>query len=62
VDAQFFLVEARADALGELAAALAAGDLEVAVAQVFPLADGRAAYASRGQLGTPGKAVLDVAQ
>jgi NADPH:quinone reductase-like Zn-dependent oxidoreductase len=60
VDAKFFLVEARPDALGQLAAELAAGDIEVAVGQVFPLADGRAAYASRGQLGTPGKAVLEV--
>ena len=40
---------------------LAAGDIEVAVAQVFPLAEGRAAYASRGRSDKPGKLVLDVA-
>lgn len=61
VDARFFLVEARADALKRLAAELAAGDLEVAVAQVYPLAEGRAAYASRGRSGKFGKTVLDVA-
>jgi NADPH:quinone reductase-like Zn-dependent oxidoreductase len=61
VDASFFLVEARADALTDLAAQLAEGDIEVAVAQVFPLAEGRAAYASRGQSEKPGKTVLEVA-
>ncbi|GAY08695.1 quinone oxidoreductase [Pseudonocardia sp. N23] len=61
VDAAFFLVEARADALSRLGADLAAGDLEVAVAKVYPLAEGRAAYAGRGQSEKPGKTVLDVA-
>ena len=61
VDASFFLVEGRADTLEQLAAELVAGDIEVAVAQVFPLAEGRAAYASRGQSDKPGKTVLNVA-
>ncbi|NEN05639.1 NADP-dependent oxidoreductase [Diaminobutyricibacter tongyongensis] len=61
VDANFFLVEARTDALNRLGAELAAGDLEVAVAQVYPLAEGRAAYGSRGQTKNSGKTVLDVA-
>lgn len=61
VAANFFLVEARTDALNRLGVELAAGDLEVAVAQVYPLAEGRAAYASRGQSEKSGKTVLDVA-
>ncbi|MCW0216520.1 MAG: NADP-dependent oxidoreductase [Pseudonocardia sp.] len=61
VDADFFLVEARPDALTRLGAELAAGDIEVAVAQVYPLAEGRAAYAGTGRSEKPGKTVLDVA-
>ena len=61
VKADFFLVEARADELNRLSAELAAGHIDVAVGQVFPLAQGRAAYASRGQSEKSGKTVLDVA-
>ena len=61
VDAAFFLVEARTEALDRLGVELATGDLEVAVARVYPLADGRAAYESRGTSGKSGKTVLDVA-
>ena len=61
VEASFFLVEGRADTLNRLADRLAAGDIEVAVAHVYPLAEGRAAYASRGRSDKPGKLVLDVA-
>lgn len=60
VDAGFFLVEARADALRRLGAELAAGRLDVAVAQVCPLAEGRAAYAGEHRPGKPGKTVLEV--
>lgn len=61
VDARFFLVDARADLLSSLGAALAEGGIEVAVAQIYPLADGRAAYGSRGLSEKPGKTILDVA-
>jgi NADPH:quinone reductase-like Zn-dependent oxidoreductase len=61
VDARFFLVEARPDALNRLAAHLATGDLEVAVAQVCPLSEGRAAYAGSERPQKFGKTVLDVA-
>lgn len=60
VDASFFLVEARPDVLSRLGTALEAGDIEVAPPQVYPLSEGRAAYASRGLSGKPGKTVLDV--
>lgn len=61
VDASFFLVEARADALDRLGADLAAGDVEVEVGEIYPLAEGCAAYAGRGQSRKRGKTVLDVA-
>ena len=61
VDARFFLVSAEAEQLRRLATLLADGDVDVAVAQVFPLSEGRAAYASRGEAGRrPGKTVLAV--
>lgn len=60
VDAQFFVVSADTGALARLAEALAVGELEVAVAQTFPLAQGRAAYESRGHQPAPGKTVLVV--
>jgi NADPH:quinone reductase-like Zn-dependent oxidoreductase len=58
VDAQFFVVHADAAALARLGESLAAGDLEVAVAATFAVADGRAAYESRGRQTAPGKTVL----
>ena len=60
VDARFFVVSARAEALERLGTILAAGALEVAIAQTYPLSEGRAAYAGRGQADGPGKTVLEV--
>ncbi|MFB2596881.1 NADP-dependent oxidoreductase [Herbiconiux sp. P17] len=59
VNAAFFVVSTRRDRLEELAALLAAEDVEVAVAQSFPLPAGRAAYES-GSLPkpAPGKTVI----
>jgi NADPH:quinone reductase-like Zn-dependent oxidoreductase len=53
VSAVFFVVSTRRERLEELAALLAAGGVEVAIAQTFPLAAGRAAYES-GSLPKPG--------
>jgi NADPH:quinone reductase-like Zn-dependent oxidoreductase len=59
VDAAFFVVATRRDRLEELAALLAVGDLEVAIAQTFPLSAGRAAYESGSQpKPAPGKTVI----
>lgn len=58
VDAQFFVVTAEPSALGRLADALAAGEVEVAIAATYPLAEGAAAYGSRGSARAPGKTVL----
>ncbi|NNC12019.1 NADP-dependent oxidoreductase [Planctomonas sp. JC2975] len=60
VDAQFFVVTADAAVLGRLAAVLATGELEVAIADTYPLAEGAAAYGSRGTSKAPGKTVLRV--
>ena len=60
VDAQFFVVSPDAEHLDRLAALLSDGGIEVEVAQVHPLSDGRAAYADRGRGGRPGKTVLEV--
>lgn len=60
VDARFFVVSARTEELERLGTVLAAGSIEVAVAQTFPLSEGRAAYASRGRVDVPGKTVLVV--
>lgn len=57
VDARFFVVSPSAAALERLGDLLAAGELEVAVAQTYPLAEGRAAYA--GRPARPGKVVLE---
>ncbi|MGW4930276.1 NADP-dependent oxidoreductase [Agromyces sp. NPDC004153] len=62
VDAQFFVVSPDAEHLGRLAALLSEGGIEVAVARTYPLSDGRAAYASRGLAGPPGKVVLEVSK
>jgi NADPH:quinone reductase-like Zn-dependent oxidoreductase len=53
VEATFFVVQTRRDRLEELAGLLADGSVEVAIAQTFALADGRAAYES-GALPKPG--------
>ncbi|PJJ63289.1 NADP-dependent oxidoreductase [Compostimonas suwonensis] len=53
VNADFFVVSTEHDRLEELAAVLAAGGVDVAIAQTFPLAEGRAAYES-GSLPKPG--------
>jgi NADPH:quinone reductase-like Zn-dependent oxidoreductase len=62
VTATFFVVNTSQDRLEELDALLSAGDVEVAVAQTFPLPVGRAAYES-GSLpkAGPGKTVILVA-
>jgi NADPH:quinone reductase-like Zn-dependent oxidoreductase len=53
VHATFFVVSTRRDRLEALAALLAEGDVEVAIAQTFPLSAGRSAYES-GSLPKPG--------
>jgi NADPH:quinone reductase-like Zn-dependent oxidoreductase len=53
VTAVFFVVRTRREKLEELAALIAAGQVEVAIAQTFPLSAGRAAYES-GSLPKPG--------
>jgi hypothetical protein len=63
VEASFFIVSARRDRLEELAARLAQQAIDVAIAQTFPLAAGRAAYESGGQPRPgPGKTVLLVSR
>lgn len=47
--------------LERLARTLSEGDVEVAISRTFPLAEGRAAYESRGRGGAPRKTVLLVA-
>lgn len=59
VTAFFFVVTTRRDRLEELATLLASGDVEVAVAQTFPLSEGRAAYESGARpKPRPGKTVI----
>ena len=53
VSAIFFVVSTRRERLEELATLIAAGQVEVAIAQTFPLAAGKAAYES-GSLPKPG--------
>jgi NADPH:quinone reductase-like Zn-dependent oxidoreductase len=53
VSAIFFVVSTRRERLGELATLIAAGQVEVAIAQTFPLSAGKAAYES-GSLPKPG--------
>jgi NADPH:quinone reductase-like Zn-dependent oxidoreductase len=57
IEARFFIVELRRSELEGLAALLAQGGTEVAIAQTFPLAQGQLAYASRDH-SPPGKTVL----
>lgn len=57
----FFIVATNSDELARLARFVDDGQLRVTVAATFPLADGRAAYASRSALNRrPGKTVLTV--
>jgi NADPH:quinone reductase-like Zn-dependent oxidoreductase len=56
----FFIVAANADELGEIAELVDHGALHVIVAQVFPLAEGRAAFEDGPRLREPGKIVLRV--
>ncbi|WP_431278671.1 NADP-dependent oxidoreductase [Leifsonia poae] len=59
VSAAFFLVGTRREKLAELANLIAAGDLEVAIAQTFPLEKGREAYESGSRpKPAPGKTVI----
>jgi NADPH:quinone reductase-like Zn-dependent oxidoreductase len=61
ITAIFFVVSTRRDKLEELAALIAAGEVEVAVAQTFPLSAGKAAYESGSSPRPgPGKTVLIV--
>jgi NADPH:quinone reductase-like Zn-dependent oxidoreductase len=60
VDATFFVVRPDRGELARLAELTDEGRLRPVVSQVFPLADGRRAYASRGQDRPPGKTVLAV--
>ena len=53
INAVFFVVGTRKDRLEELANLLAVGGVEVAIAQTFPLSEGKAAYES-GPLPKPG--------
>ena len=53
VSAIFFVVSTRRERLEELATLITAGQVEVAIAQTFPLAAGKAAYES-GSLPKPG--------
>jgi NADPH:quinone reductase-like Zn-dependent oxidoreductase len=59
VNAIFFVVQTEREKLDELADLIAAGDIEVAIAQTFPLSAGREAYES-GSLPkpAPGKTVI----
>jgi hypothetical protein len=45
----FFVVTTRRDRLDDLAGLIADGHVEVAIAETYPLANGRAAYESGGQ-------------
>lgn len=61
VTAEFFVVTAQRESLARLAEMIDAGKLQVAVAATFPLAEGRAAYASGAtRRQRPGKTVLVV--
>lgn len=61
IQAMFFIVSPRKGDLERVAERLATGEVDVAVADIYPLAEGRAAYASRGQTHAAGKTVLRVA-
>lgn len=58
----FFIVTADRDQRSRIARLADSGSLRVTIAQTFPLADGAAAFASRGKGNrAPGKTVLLVA-
>lgn len=63
IEATFFVVATRRERLDELATLLDSGEVQVAIAQTFPLSEGRAAFES-GRLPRPrpGKTVLVVAE
>jgi NADPH:quinone reductase-like Zn-dependent oxidoreductase len=59
INAAFFVVSAQRDRLDELGKRLAAGDVQVAIAEIFPLSEGKAAYESGSLPGrAPGKTVM----
>ncbi|QGN35460.1 zinc-binding dehydrogenase [Microlunatus sp. Gsoil 973] len=60
VDAMFFIVDPHPEELQRLADQLASGDIEVPIAQTYPLAEGGEAYAARGRTQSPGKIILTV--
>ncbi|WP_297698066.1 NADP-dependent oxidoreductase [Mycobacterium sp.] len=60
VSATFFIVRPNRDQLTELAALVDGDRLRVAIAQTFPLGEGREAYESRERGGRAGKTVLVV--
>jgi NADPH:quinone reductase-like Zn-dependent oxidoreductase len=60
VHAMFFVVQPDRGELARLASLADEGRLRPVVSQVFPLADGRRAYASQAQNRPPGKTVLAV--
>lgn len=61
IDAHFFVVSADQARLVRLADALERGTLRVEIAQTYPLAEGRDAYANRATTQLPGKTLLIVA-
>jgi NADPH:quinone reductase-like Zn-dependent oxidoreductase len=62
ISATFFIVKPVPSVLSELARLVIANELEVPIARVYPLSQGREAYASGDlQPRSPGKTVLDVA-
>ncbi|MEO6531939.1 MAG: zinc-binding dehydrogenase, partial [Pseudolysinimonas sp.] len=56
----FFIVEANARELAEIAKLVDRGDLRTTVAQVFALAEGRAAFEDGPKFRQPGKTILEV--
>jgi NADPH:quinone reductase-like Zn-dependent oxidoreductase len=60
VHAVFFVVRPDRGELDRLAGLAGEGRLRPAISQVFPLADGRRAYASRAQDRPPGKTMLAI--
>ncbi|THG31375.1 NADP-dependent oxidoreductase [Glaciibacter flavus] len=60
ITGSFFVVEANPDELAGIAGLVDRGDLRTTVAQVFPLADGRAAFEDGPKSRRPGKTVLQV--
>lgn len=61
LDALYFVVEPRREALEEIGRLVDAGILDAVLDAVFPLADARAAFERLAQAGKRGKIVLEVA-